>query len=245
MPVLTQRHDDVVEVTLHWPEVRNALGPAEGRELRESLQRINNDPSLGAVVLSASGKAFCAGGNLPEIVRLAEKGADAVKNTIYSEFQGVFRAIRECPVPFITAVDGAAVGFGCDLALAANATFIGRHGWLAQGWIRAGLIPATGGTQYVTRRGGQQALWQLLQADKVDSELAERLGLALACEDARTSALEMASRLAALPRSPLRAVTHLASINDLDQHLEQALAYQANFITSPDFAANAKRLLNR
>lgn len=245
MPVQTQRHGDVLEITLDWPEVRNALGPTEGRELRLALETGNADDSIAAIVLSANGKAFCAGGNLPEIVRLAKQGADAVKTAIYGEFQGVFRAIRECPVPFIAAVDGAAVGFGCDLALAGSATFIGSQGWIAQGWIKAGLIPATGGTYYVVRRGGQQALWRLLQADRVDGPTAERWGLAIACESARDAALEMATKLASLPRQPLRVVSHLASISDPDEHLRSALEFQTGFITAPGFEEMTQTLLRR
>ncbi len=245
MPVLSQRHGDVIEITLNWPEARNALGPTEGRELRLALEAANADDSLAAIVLTANGKAFCAGGNLPEIVRLAKEGADAVKTAIYGEFQGIFRAIRECRVPLITAVDGGAIGFGCDLALAGSMTFIGKLGWLAQGWIKAGLVPATGGTQYVMRRGGQLALWHLLQADKIDGPAAERWGLATSCEDARRAALAMAARLAALPRQPLRAVVHLAKIEEFDKHLQTALDYQTEFLTAPDFAEAAQRLLRR
>ena len=245
MPVLVQRHSDVVEITLDWPDTRNALGPVEGRELRLALEAANADVSVAVVVLSANGKAFCAGGNLPEIVRLAKQGADAVKTAIYGEFQGVFRAIRESQVPVIAAVDGAAVGFGCDLALAGSATFIGRHGWIAQGWMKAGLIPATGGTYYVIRRAGPQALWRLLEADKVDGPTAEQWGLAIACESARDAALEMAAKLALFPREPLKAVTHLARIHEPDEHLRSALAYQTRFITAPEFEENAERLLKR
>jgi enoyl-CoA hydratase/carnithine racemase len=71
MGVLTRRTDQVVEITLDWPEIRNALGPVEAAALRVALEAANADEGIGAIVLSANGKAFCAGGNLPEIVRLA------------------------------------------------------------------------------------------------------------------------------------------------------------------------------
>lgn len=245
MSIIVQRHNTVLEITLDWPDKRNALGPVEGRELRLALESASADPTVAAIILTASGKAFCAGGNLPEIVRLAKQGIDAVTDAIYGEFQGVFRAIRQSPVPVIAAVDGAAVGFGCDLALAGSATFIGRQGWIAQGWMKAGLIPATGGTHYVIRRAGPQTLWRLLQADRVDGPTAESWGLAIACEDARSAALEMASKLASYPHNPLRAVTHLANIGDVDEHLQQALTYQAGFITAPEFEENTDKLLGR
>ncbi|HEX2494927.1 MAG TPA: enoyl-CoA hydratase/isomerase family protein [Steroidobacter sp.] len=245
MGIVTRIQGEVCEITLDWPDVRNALGPAEGRELRLALEQANSDDRVGAIVLSANGKAFCAGGNLPEIVRLAAAGADSVRDTIYSEFQGVFRAIRSSPVPVIAAVDGPAVGFGCDLAIAGSATFIGANGWIAQGWIKAGLIPATGGTLYVAERGGAHAVWRLLAADKVDGPTAETWGLAIACENARTAAIEMATKFASMPRGALKAVKRLAAISDPDDHLRAALDAQIGFITDPGFAEFANRLLKR
>jgi enoyl-CoA hydratase/carnithine racemase len=243
MGVLTRNIDQVVEITLDWPDIRNALGPVEAAELRQALEAANADGSVAAIVLSANGKAFCAGGNLPEIVRLAAGGKAVVRDTIYREFQGAFRAIRESKVPVIAGVDGAAVGFGCDLAIAGAMTFIGKHGWLAQGWAKLGLVPATGGTLYAIERGGPQAMWRLLTADRVDGPTAEAWGLGIACEDGRAAALAAAARLAALPGEAVRAITHLAGLPEMERHWETALAYQAEFLTSPAFAARAAALL--
>ncbi len=243
MGVLTKKIDQVVEITLDWPEIRNALGPVEAAELRVAMEAANADGGVAAIVLSANGKAFCAGGNLPEIVRLAAAGKDAVREKIYREFQGVFRAIRESKVPVIAGVDGAAVGFGCDLAIAGAMTFIGKQGWLAQGWAKLGLVPATGGTLYAMERGGPQAMWRLLAAERVDGPAAEALGLGIACEDGRAAALAAAARLAALPSEAVRAVTRLAGVREMEAHWEMALGYQAEFLTSPVFAARAAALL--
>lgn len=243
MGIITRKHEEVIEIVLDWPDIRNALGPREGRELRLALEAATTDADTGCVVLSAHGKAFCAGGNLPEIVRLAEAGAEAVRETIYGEFQGVFRAIRQSPVPVITAVDGPAVGFGCDLALAGSATYIGSKGWIAQGWIKAGLVPATGGTLYVARRGGEQAVWRLLAADRVDGPTAESWGLAIACDDAGKAALQMAGTLARLPRQALKAMTQLSRLDGDQAHLTAALEHQVGLITSAEFATRAARLI--
>lgn len=245
MGVLTQRHGGVAEITLDWPEIRNALGVPQGRELRLALESALADREVGAIVLTANGKAFCAGGNLPAIIELAKGGPEAVRDKIYGEFQGVFRVIGEARVPVIAAVEGPAVGFGCDLALAGSATFVGPTGWLAQGWIKAGLIPATGGTHYVKRRGGQQAIYRMLAADKVDGPTLEAWNLAIASEDARADALAMAEKLAGYARGPLEAAVALERIDEREAHLEAALAYQVGFITHPDFAANAAKLLGR
>lgn len=245
MGIARQRHGDVVELTLDWPERRNALGPVEGRELRLAIEEATADPGAGAVLLSATGAAFCAGGDLRALVDHAKQGRDAVRGAVYGEFQGIFRAISQSPVPVVAAVDGPAIGFGCDLALAGNMTFIGDGGWIAQGWARAGLIPATGGTLYVARRGGAQAVWRLLAADRVDGPTAESWGLAVACTNARDAALAAANRFAALERKPLRALTELARIADQESHMERALEFQLDFLTSPEFAAFAARILGK
>jgi len=245
MGVLKQRHGAVAELTLDWPDVRNALGVPEGRELRMALEEELADRGVGAVMLTATGNAFCAGGNLPAIVELAKGGPEAVREKVYGEFQGIFRAIGEARVPVIAVVEGPAVGFGCDLALAGSATFVGPRGWLAQGWIKAGLIPATGGTHYVKRRGGQQAVYRMLAADQVDGPTLEAWNLAIASQDARADALAMAEKLAGFARGPLEAVVQLERIDDRAAHLEAALAYQVGFITHADFAASAAKLLGR
>lgn len=245
MAIIITKHAGVTEISLGWPERRNALGPSEGRELRLALDAAVNAEDTAAVVLTAQGKAFCAGGNLPEIVRLATGGATEVRQTIYGEFQGIFRALQESPVPVISAVDGPAIGFGCDLALACNVTLVGDRGWLAQGWIKAGLIPATGGTLYAARRGGEQAVWRLLTTDKVDGPTAEQWGLAIACTNARESALAMARKLSELPSKPLRAMARLAKISEQSTHLDAALEYQIGFITDPAFPDSVKALLQR
>lgn len=245
MGIQSRRHGAVAEITLDWPDVRNALGPEEGRELRLSIEDVLADADVGAIVISANGKAFCAGGNLPAILKLAEDGKEAVRSRIYSEFQGIFRAIGNARVPIITAVEGPAVGFGCDLALAGSATFVGPTGWLAQGWIKAGLIPATGGTYLVKRRGGSQAVFRMLAADKVDGPELEEWNLAIAADDARQAALEMAAKFASYPLGPLEAVVDLERIDQHEQHLSAALDYQIGFITDPDFAAFAAKLLGK
>lgn len=244
MGVLVAEHPGFIEISLDWPDIRNALGPDEGRELRLALEAANARDDIAAILLSATGKAFCAGGNLAEIVRLSQHGESAVRDTVYGEFQGIFRAVAESSVPVIAAVDGPAVGFGCDLALCGQVTFVGESGWLAQGWAQVGLIPATGGTLYAGRRGGPQAVWQLLAADRVDAATAERWGLAIAAADARAAAMEMAAKLAALPRPALAATLALSRIDMLDAHLETALRYQAGFITGADFAERAARILS-
>ncbi len=239
----------VAEITLNWADRGNALGPDEARSVRLAIETLNTEPSdepeISAVVLSAAGKAFCAGGDLKAISKLAEGGERAVREAVYTEFQGLFRALRGCPFPLIAAVDGPAVGLGADLALATDSVFIGANGWFRQGWLAIGLIPAPGGLFDLQRRSGRDAVWRFAAADRISPAEAQEMRLGLAVPDARAAALTLARRLARQPRDALLAMKRLINIPDLDHHLDVALSHQVGFLTDPGFAARAAELLNK
>ena len=269
----------VAEITLNWADRGNALGPDEARSVRLAIETLNTEPSdepeISAVVLSAAGKAFCAGGDLKAISKLAEGGERAVREAVYTEFQGLFRALRGCPFPLIAAVDGPAVGLGADLALATDSVFIGANGWFRQGWLAIGLIPAPGGLFDLQRRSGRDAVWRFAAAARISPPEREapagpaisctacdlamprsaegrpcpRCGLTLRTRkpDAvvRAAALTLARHLARQPRDALLAMKRLINIPDLDHHLDVALSHQVGFLTDPGFAARAAELLNK
>ena len=245
MGIVSTFYNGVVELRLDWPATRNALGPDEGRVLLDAVTQAIDDGAR-AIVLAANGKAFCAGGKLDALLRIVEAGGpDAVRDVIYSVFQQLARTLATAPVPIIAAVEGPAIGFGCDLALAVDATFAGPGGWFAQGWARAGLIPATGGIFHATRRIGRTGLWRLAAADRIGQAEAADIGLAIAAEDARAAALEMAGRLAALPPAVVAAMKQLANTDEFLAHLSRAIDYQVGFFTDPAFPDRARALLGK
>jgi enoyl-CoA hydratase/carnithine racemase len=245
MFVELRREGHIAELSMAAADVRNALGPDDAREMRLAMESIASQRETRAVVVSADGPAFCAGGNLRKLMEMIGGGESVVRDVIYKEFQGLFRAISELEVPLICAVDGPAVGLGCDLALAGDITFIGSSGYLAQGWASLGLIPAPGGTRLIMQRGGSRALWKLLSTPKMDGMTAQEFGLGVACESARMSALEAAQALARLPPEAIRATKHLSRIDDFNEHLKTGLAFQAGFLTSAEFARRAEKILSR
>ena len=233
----------VTELRLDWPEVRNAFGAEEGRELREAIEAAAN--TANAIVISAEGACFCAGGNLKMLVDMIEGGGDSLRTMIYGEFHQLMRVIAACETVVITAVDGPAIGFGCDLALASDVTFVGEKGRLIQGWMAAGVIPATGGIHYVQRRAGTQAVWKFLADQKFDGPAAEAMGLAIAAPDAREAALSMARKFAACSRPALQAMKRLARHRTLEDYLPAALEEQLTLFADPDFPRRAAVMLGR
>lgn len=242
MAVETERHETYTILHLDWPETRNAMGPDEAGGLLEALHDGLCDDTR-SVILAARGKSFCAGGDLAAISRIARQGEAAVEALIYNRFQKLLRTIHDFPVPIIAAVDGAAIGFGADLALAADLTFIGSQGWLAQGWARAGLVPATGGTWSLARAGRSAAVWRLLANRKTDGPAAEKLGLGVAVEDAISEAVAVAVSLGEFRPDVVRATRQLSKIEDFDLHLKTALDLQKQFLCGDHFQEYAQEVL--
>ena len=245
MPVGIDHQNGITELTLNWPETGNALGPTEARQLRMAFAGIASDACTRVAVLSARGAVFCSGGNLHAITELVKGGADIVRTAIYGEFQELFRNVRDCPVPLFAAVDGPAIGLGADLALAADTVFIGNAGWLKQGWISLGLIPATGGIMDFGRHTAANMFWPFVAASRVTAAEAQSMGLASAVPEGRAAALELAETLAGLPGPQIRALKKLMKIRDPDTHLAAALDDQVRFLTDPAFIERASALLRR
>lgn len=232
-------------VTMSWPHKRNALGPDEAGELADAL-RASGQRDGSVVVLTGEG-AFCAGGDLPTIARVTGgMSSEEIRQTVYGRFQGVIRALRDCPVPTIAAVDGPAVGLGMDLALACDMRFVGPNGWMQQGWARAGLIAGTGGVALLHRlRPG--LLWQLVaEQNRLGREECERLGLAEAAEgSALDAALARAEALARIPRDVLGHYVALdrAASWPAPEHFDEAARIQGGLLASDRFREFAQQMM--
>lgn len=235
----------VATVRLAWPQRRNALGPAEAGELTERLLAVGADDSTRAIVLAGDTGAFCAGGHLPSIVEVTRGGAEAVRAVLYKKFQGLIRTIRELPVPVIAAIEGPAIGLGCDIALACSIRVIGPGGWLRYGWAGLGLIPAPGGLHMLKALVGEQRAWEFIAADRLDGPKLESWGAAIASADAAADAQGLGAALAQLPAEAVRGAKQLLAENDFETHLAIALDLQSGFLTSERFRQRAAEALNR
>ena len=247
MSVRVESVGSVATLRMDWPDKRNSIGPIEADELYVAFESARQSMAS-VVVLCASPPAFCAGGDLAAIAELARDGGEAVRQTIYGRFQRLIRAIVEFPGVTIAAVDGAAVGLGVDLCLACDHRYIGPAGWLSQGWAGIKAIPGTGGAWLATRIAGPRAAWEMLLSQRrVDAALAERLGLAIAVEEAaEATAMERAQWMAAQPLSVVKAYKALintAQNETFDAHLARCLEYQVEFLTSSEFFAAADSIL--
>jgi enoyl-CoA hydratase len=143
---------DVLIVRLNRPEAANALNTQMGLDVLALFSALALEPgSARCIVLSGVGdRAFCAGGDLKE----RDGMSDAAWQSQHLVFEQAFRAVLECPIPVLAAVNGAAYGGGCELALACDFIYAAETARFAQTETRLGIIPGGGGTQMLPRAVG-------------------------------------------------------------------------------------------
>ena len=239
-PILYDVTDRVAVITVNDPDRRNAVTQASSELLRDAVARAEADPGVHAVVLTGAGKAFCAGADLSALGAATTEGLER----IYAGFMAVGR----CTLPTIAAVNGAAVGAGMNLALAADVRIAGPHAMFDPRFQKLGIHPGGGATWMLHRAVGPQvARAALLFGMRFDAEAAVRHGLALStAEDPVAAALELAAGPASAPREVVLATkasmraTAIPGFSDADHH-EAAknieLGPQALTIESPEFKA--------
>lgn len=241
--VLYSVSDRVALVTVNDPDRRNAVTADMSAGLREAVARAEADPGVHALVITGAGKAFCAGADLGA---LAAAGGAAAETGLRQLYEG-FMAVGGCCLPTIAAVNGAAVGAGLNLALAADVRIAGPRALFDARFQQLGIHPGGGATWMLQRGVGPQvARAALLFGMRFDAESAVRHGLALdVAEDPVTAALELAAGPASAPRDVVLAtkatMRATASPGSLDnEHHELAmrteLGPQLYSIQSPEFA---------
>ncbi len=242
-PVLFSVDNHVALITVNDPDRRNAFTAEMSVLLRGAVQRAESDPDVHAVVVTGAGKAFCAGADLSEL-GAAGDGAESGLPRIYEGFM----AVGSCTLPTIAAVNGAAVGAGLNLALAADVRIAGPAALFDTRFQKLGLHPGGGATWMLQRAVGPQvARAALLFGMRFDAESAVRHGLALTvADDPVAAALALAAEPAAAPRdvvlatkATMRATASPGSL-DTEQHelaMRAELGPQARSIQSPEFAS--------
>ncbi|MGH1362282.1 MAG: enoyl-CoA hydratase/isomerase family protein [Calditrichia bacterium] len=224
--VLAEKRDTYAIVTLNRPEKLNALNSKTVQLLGNIMKDMNADSAIRAVIVTGAGpKAFVAGADIQEISALEGKGGD-----FSAAGQQVFRAIEKMDKPVIAAVNGFALGGGCELALSCHIRIASDNAKFGLPEITLGVIPGYGGTQRLPRLIGKaQALQLMLTGEMVTAEKAASLGLVnevLTAEDLMPRAEKMASKIASL--APVAAKLILESVTKgLETDLDNALAIEA------------------
>lgn len=237
--VLVHVDHHVAVITINDPDRRNAVTFEISAALRAAVDAAEANTDVHALIVTGAGKAFCAGANLTALGEATEDGLRVI-------YDG-FLAVANCTLPTIAAVNGAAVGAGLNLALAADVRIAGPHALFDPRFQKLGIHPGGGATWMLQRAVGPQvARASLLFGMSFDAETAVRHGLALkVAEDPVAAARELAAGPATAPRevvlatkASMRATANPGFI-DSDQHriaVDTELGPQATSIESPEFA---------
>jgi len=226
--ILLTREDGVAVLTVNRPKVLNALNAQTLDEIAEAVAEVAADAAVRVLVVTGAGdRAFVAGADIREIEAL-ESGVDATAMALRG--QSVFASLEQLPKPVIAAINGFALGGGCELALAADLRIAADSAKLGLPEINLGIIPGYGGTQRLARRVGPGAAKRMIfTGDMVDAAEALRLGLVdqvVPAAELSDAAAKLAAKLAA--KAPLALALAKRSVDDgLDVDLDRGCALEA------------------
>ncbi len=244
-PVLYAVADGVATLTINLPGQRNPISePPVVEGLLAALQRASEDMSVKVAILTGAGSAFSAGGDVKLMAEAADERRREPLRTADYYTRGIQRiplAMSRLDVPIIAAVNGPAVGAGCDLACMCDIRIAGESARFAESFSRLGLIAGDGGAWLLQRTVGfSKAAEMAFTGEMLDAKAALACGLVsevVPDNELMTAAGRLARRMAANPRDALRMTKRLlwqARESGLAHHLEMAAYMQAHAHTTDD-----------
>ena len=225
--ILVERKDRIAIITLNRPQVLNALSQATVDELDAAIDELGTDESVRAIIITGAGeKAFAAGADVKELHAL--QSATEAAEFIGQRHRFLFK-LAKLPKPVIAALNGYALGGGCELALACDIRIAAETARLGQPEINVGMIPGTGGTQRMLRLVGPgMAKYLILTGDHISAEEALRVGLVekvVPLEKLMDEAKALSAKLAAKPPIAI-ALAKQAIAMGMETGLEEGCAHE-------------------
>jgi enoyl-CoA hydratase/carnithine racemase len=236
--VLLEINDAIATLTLNRPELRNPISDHDVvTALVDALRTVNDDLSISVAILTGAGDSFSSGGNLRTLGKPGELGGGTpieAQRSYARGIQSIPRAFQELETPIIAAVNGYAVGAGCDLACMCDMRIAGASARFAESFVKLALIPGDGGAWLLPRIVGHaKACEMMFTGEMVSADEALSWGLVskvVPDEQLMAAAISLARRIAANPAHTLRMAKRLlmqGRETRLNEHLEAAAAYQA------------------
>ena len=228
--ILVERDQRVGIITLNRPQALNALNSQVMNEVTSAATELDNDPDIGAIVITGSGgKAFAAGADIKEMAGLSF--ADAFGADFFAAW-GKLAAVR---TPTIAAVAGYALGGGCELAMMCDLLIAADTAKFGQPEIKLGVLPGMGGSQRLTRAIGKaKAMDLILTGRTIDAAEAERSGLVsrvVPADDLLTEAKAVATIISQLSRSATRMAKEAVN-RAFESTLSEGLLYERRLFHS-------------
>ncbi|SNZ07306.1 2-(1,2-epoxy-1,2-dihydrophenyl)acetyl-CoA isomerase PaaG [Cohaesibacter gelatinilyticus] len=242
-PILVNRQDGYVILTLNRPDKLNSFNEEMHKALMAALVDVEQDESCRALVLTASGKGFCAGQDLGDRVKPDPNAPPPdLTQTIEAYYNPLIRKLRSLSIPVVCAVNGVAAGAGANIALACDIVLAAKRAKFLQAFAKIGLVPDSGGTYFLPRLlGDARARALCLLAEPISAEKAEEWGLiyrAVDDEALMEEAIALAKHLATQPTIGLgliKQALNASASNSLDEQLDLERDYQGEAGRTPDY----------
>ena len=254
-PVLVERMDELVRITLQRPESFNAYDFVLAKALQEAMDVCGRDPGIRAVILTGSGTAFCSGGDIramDEFTKKAEESPSVFFQGLTLHLHPTVVEMRRMPKPILGAINGVAAGAGFSLALACDLRLAADTARFTQAYTRLGVVPDGGSTYFLPRLVGPGRAAELILLNPVlSAQEALRWGLVnrvVPAEDLEKEALELARQLAQGPTWALaRSKSLLGSTWDLplEAQLEEERRGMMAASLTEDFREGVAAFLNK
>lgn len=227
-------------ITLNRPEVFNSFNREMALRLQDELDTCEHNPEVRAIVITGSGKAFCAGQDLKEVT--SPELNPGFKKILEEHYNPIIKRIRSIEKPVIAAVNGVAAGAGANIALACDVVVASERAGFIQAFSKIGLIPDSAGTFFLPRLVGlQKATALMMLGDKVSAEEAEKFGMVykvFSPEDFNAEVTVLAETMAQMPTKALGMTKRLLNeslTNDLNAQLEMESRLQIEAAQSDDY----------
>ncbi len=235
---------------LNRPEVFNSFNREMALLLQNELDACEKNPEVRAIVLTGSGKAFCAGQDLKEVT--SPEVNPGFKKILEEHYNPIITRIRNIEKPIIGAINGVAAGAGANIALACDVVVASENASFIQAFSKIGLVPDSAGTFFLPRLiGFQKASALMMLGDKVSAGEAEKLGMVykvVAAENFTEEVNNIASILANMPTKALGLTKRLLN-NSMENNLEEQLNLESKLqiesAQSEDYAEGVDAFVNK
>jgi 2-(1,2-epoxy-1,2-dihydrophenyl)acetyl-CoA isomerase len=251
--ILFENDGGVATITLNRPDVLNSFNAEMRRELTAAFADVETDGNVRAVILTATGRGFCAGQDLRERLGSYETGqAPVLGETLRKEYNPLIVAMRRLPKPIVGAINGVAAGAGCSLALACDLRVASDEATFLQAFVRIGLVPDSGSSFFLPQLIGMaRAAEMMFLAEPVPASRALELGLVnrvVPHEQLAESAGELAGKLAQLPTKAIgqaKRQLNMALSGGLEAVLEEEASGQAMASQTHDHMEGVQAFLEK
>ena len=236
--ILVEKKNNYVIISLNRPDVLNSFNYEMADDFLSAFRNAVEDKHVRAILITGSGRAFCAGQDLEEATR---KNGPSIDEIIDHTYNPICIQISNSTKPVVCYVNGVAAGAGANLALACDITLAAKTAKFIQSFINIGLVPDTGGSFTLPRAiGKQKAAALMMSGDKVSAEDAERMGMIYKCvddADGLQEAINFTERISLMPTQSIGYIKHMlkaSESNDLQQQLDLEKELQKKAAASYD-----------